>query len=935
MVNEAYSPGQIINGRYTIESVLGEGNFGVVWRARDENIRGRLVAVKLLREAYVHDPQIVGRFQAEARALELLRHPAIVAALDHGVWQERPFLIMEYIDGVTLAAWLRERRANGAPAPLDVVRRLIDELCTAVAAAHEVKAPGPIVHRDLKPSNVMLRGAGAPSTLTVLDFGIAQLGARNGTQSGARMGTPTYMAPEQAMGNVAIVGTWSDVFSLAVMLFEMLTLRAAPAENDTFWGVALRGAAYLESAMAPWRGHIPDPIFGVLMHALQLDPRQRIANAHDLRERLRAAWAVLDGVPRARPFMPATQPMLVVPGAAPPGAVPGAPPLPQNSMTPPVVPLYAPGFATPVAPPPGAYPPAITAPTAAASQQGNGLPVNAQGWRQNASLSRNRAFVPSTSTERAGPGRGAWAGSIAAALCGVVAFVGLVVRMAGGAGIVAPRDCDHGGVEACLQDGIRFSDGPVTARDDARALRVLRVACNARIAEGCFRTGRALEQGRGAARDYARAVSDYGVACDQNHKLACTRLAGMLLAGRGAQRNDARAHSLLTRACDQGEMQACNDLGDLYRDGRGVAQDFARALELHQRSCTGGNMEGCDSVGMAYRDGTGVPVDPPRAVQLFQSACAGGNMEACGDQGDMVFEGRGVERNARHGIELIQRACDGGYDQGCAQLGQLYAGGVEVQRDEATAVTYFQRACDHDWGAGCNYLGNAYYEGRGVLQDRQRAAGLFRRACDADWMWGCHNLAICYDGGEGVPRAREQALPLWQRACEGGLGVACGRLGAMSRDGVGVPQSHEAAYRYYARGCEGGARHQQSDGGACNEACFMAQHSDGATVEVSVTLGWCQRACDLEAQYCNNLAYMYEIGSGVVRDANHAATLYGRACEADPANATACRNLAGLYLDGRGVRQSRPEAIRLYRRACQLGHTESCNLLRQAGLSTR
>ncbi|MFO0607466.1 MAG: protein kinase [Polyangiales bacterium] len=918
--------GQVIDARYAIQSYLGGGTFGVVWSALDAKIPGRSVAVKLLREEYAGDPQVVARFQTEARALGALRHPGIAAFLDQGAWQGCPYLVMERVDGVTLAAWLDAHRAAGAPPPHDAVWRLFDNLCAAVAAAHAA-APGPIVHRDLKPSNVMLRPPTSEGRVAVLDFGVAQFGARGGTQTGARVGTLAYMAPEQATGNVAAVGPWTDVFSLACLLFEALTLRQGPTAQDTFWGLAMRGPAHVAATLDAHRGQLPGALIPVLLHAFRAAPHERPPHAAALRDMLRAAWPA----PAAPPGADATLPMPVGPGPSPM--------LPQNSTPYPVAPLFSPGGAAP--PHNGAVSSAgggWSGPTAQAARPSGadailGMPPPwyvAQGGQR---PSQNRSFVPrSALRDEARRGRLAWAGSVAAGVCGVAAFIALVTRLAGHApagGEAALRDCDHGGPEACLQDGLRLSDGPVPTRDDARALRAFRVACDARLPEGCFRTGRALEQGRGVGRDYARAASDYGVACERGHLPSCTRLAGLLFAGRGGPRDEARARGLLTRACDGGELQACNDLGDVHRDGRGVPRDLAKALELHQRACSGGNLEGCDSVGMAYREGYGVAVDLPRAVQLFEHACNGGNMEACGDLGDLTLDGRGVERNPQRALDLLRRSCDGGYDQGCVQLGELHALGGVVARDEGAAAAYYQRACDRDWGPGCNALGVAHYDGRGVVQNRALAARLYQRACDADAPWGCHNYAGCLENGEGVARAEQAAPPLYERACAAGIGPSCSRLGYMSREGVTLARSLPNAYSYYARGCDA------SDARSCNESCYMAQHAEGGTVETAVTLQLCQRACNLDDQYCNNLAFMYGSGAGVERDERQAAVLYRRACEARQPNATACRNLADFYLTGRGVRANRTEAIRLLRRACQLGHTGTCTELRAAGIALR
>ena len=233
------STGEIVDGRYRLALQLGEGTFGDVWRAQDMRLSGRIVAVKFLKPEFVTHAEAVVRFEAEADALAQVQHPNVVAVHDRGRWEGRHFLVTEFVEGAMLAAWIDSHRASGAYPDIGATHALFDQLCAGMEAAHAVRAPGPIVHRDLKPENVMLRAQPDGTSLAkVLDFGIAQLGRRGGTMTGALMGTPLYMAPEQALGNTAAVGPWTDVFALGVIATEMLSLRAQVDPASPWWGTA-------------------------------------------------------------------------------------------------------------------------------------------------------------------------------------------------------------------------------------------------------------------------------------------------------------------------------------------------------------------------------------------------------------------------------------------------------------------------------------------------------------------------------------------------------------------------------------------------------------------------------------------------------------------------------------------------------------------------
>ena len=186
-----------------------------MYRAIDPLI-GRTVAIKVL---LVDDPELRARFQQEVRVAGTLTHQHIVAIYDYGESQGRPFIVMEYVEGRTLADRLRDAQ----PLTLPEKVRLIQQLCAALDYAH---ASG-VVHRDIKPANLMLDRRG---DLKVVDFGIAKLGEGQLTRAGDVLGTLMYMSPEQVNGEA--VDRRSDVFAVGVVIYEILSLRRA-FQGDT------------------------------------------------------------------------------------------------------------------------------------------------------------------------------------------------------------------------------------------------------------------------------------------------------------------------------------------------------------------------------------------------------------------------------------------------------------------------------------------------------------------------------------------------------------------------------------------------------------------------------------------------------------------------------------------------------------------------------
>ena len=303
--------GTIIDQRYVLGSLLGEGSFGAVWRAQDQRLSLRAVAVKLLKSEFLEHESAVRRFDAEADALAQISHPNIVGVLDRGVWQGQRYIVMEFVEGRGLAGWLADHRRQGERPSLTMVFALFDQLCAGLEAAHAVRIPGPIVHRDLKPDNILLRSsARGEITVKVVDFGIAQLGRRTATRSGVTMGTPLYMAPEQAFGHSGSIGPWTDVFTLGVVLVELLTLDAQATEEDSWWVVAVRRPTELRAMLPPRRPDVPVALWDVVVQCLQTEGADRFVDAGALRVAVRAvATGLLGAGALSHPPWPVASPV--------------------------------------------------------------------------------------------------------------------------------------------------------------------------------------------------------------------------------------------------------------------------------------------------------------------------------------------------------------------------------------------------------------------------------------------------------------------------------------------------------------------------------------------------------------------------------------------------------------------------------------------------
>ena len=270
-------------GRYKITALVGRGGMATVYRATHPGLE-QTVAVKVLHAHVATDADLLGRFQQEARAVAALRHPNIVRVVDFDCIEDVYFMVMEYIDGLTMSAYLRDMAAAGRHVPAADVLRIFEPLCSAVDYAH---GQG-MIHRDIKPSNVLLTGQGEP---VLTDYGIAKMvGVAQHTATGTVMGSAFYMSPEQAQG-IAVDGR-SDIYSLGVMLFESLAGQV-PYEGDTLATVLVKHITAPVPAVCPLNEELPPLLDSLMRVALAKDPGDRFQTGKALAVALRQGLAPL------------------------------------------------------------------------------------------------------------------------------------------------------------------------------------------------------------------------------------------------------------------------------------------------------------------------------------------------------------------------------------------------------------------------------------------------------------------------------------------------------------------------------------------------------------------------------------------------------------------------------------------------------------------
>lgn len=277
--------GRRVGGRYQLQERIGRGGLGVVYRAADDRL-GRTVAVKLLNDQVADDPAAIQRLENEARTTAGLASQHVVQVYDFGTDEGRPYLVMEYLPGGTLA----EQVAGRLPLPDAQIVDYGRQIAAGLAAAHEYG----LIHRDVTPRNVLV---GNDGRLKVTDFGIAKLaGGPSLTQTGLTMGTAISMAPEQARGQTVTPAT--DVYGLGVILYELATGRP-PFTGGSDVEVALQHVQTLPRPPIELNPALPDWLNDVILRALAKEPSARYADGAAIGAALAAGPTAATPLPAA------------------------------------------------------------------------------------------------------------------------------------------------------------------------------------------------------------------------------------------------------------------------------------------------------------------------------------------------------------------------------------------------------------------------------------------------------------------------------------------------------------------------------------------------------------------------------------------------------------------------------------------------------------
>jgi TPR repeat protein len=772
----APGPGELPEpfGHYRIVRKLGQGGMGTVYLAHDLQL-DRPVALKVPRFSAQDGPAVLDRFYQEVKAAATLDHPNICPVYEAGCVGGVHYMTMAYVEGRPLSAFVRPGKPWLPRQAVLLVRKL-------ALVAHEAHVKG-VIHRDLKPANVMINKRREP---VVMDFGLARratAGDARLTADGSAMGTPAYMAPEQARGDVAAMGPGCDVYSLGVILYELL------AGELPFRGRVVEVLAQVLHAEprppSAVRPGLDPALEAICLQAMAKDVRRRTGSALELANELKAwadaaaapATAIPAEIPEAVPAedtevvsvqpAPAAGPSRgilpwVVGGAVavlavllvsvltivlllrprsptpavaetpPPDTVPQGPQLPPDKPQP-VVPPPEPPFPPAAPPPPRDEYDAVVAGDVAECAK---LLQGGKGSKE---------YV-----DKVGPGRiPIWR---AAAEGGSPGAQWLLAR--------------------CYQEGVGV------AKDPERAVELLRQAADKGLAYAENNLGAHYHKGEGARKDLREAVRWYRKAADKGLAIAQENLGLCYKDGEGVKQDWAAAREWFRKAAEQGTPTAQYQLAVIYFNGHGLAKpDQAEAARWYRRAAEAGDGFAQDMLGRIYANGWGVSKGPAEGARWFRKAAEGGNVEGQGDLGRAYLNGQGVAQSDAEAVRWLEKAVAQNVPHAPTNRSYRWSLGSALhnlgnsalaKKDTDAAFLHYRRAADvreklveevpyhllHRRNLSITYIGLG--DLRAAVKDYARAAKWYGKASDLGDGVASKKLADLYANGQGVPKGPEE-----------------------------------------------------------------------------------------------------------------------------------------------------------------------------------
>lgn len=851
----ALPPGSILNGRYIVGRVLGQGGFGITYIALDDPTGVRAAIKEYYPTEFAgrsgYDVRVLSanraedfaygrdQFLSEARTLAEVRGNEHIVGI-HSYFEENgtAYFVMEYVEGEALDRYLKR---HGALAPEEADALLLP-LMEALDWVHRKG----IVHRDISPDNIIVTPEG---TAKLIDFGAARYSTGEKSKS-LDVILKHGFAPREQYTRRGRQGPWTDVYALAATYYYAVTGKVPPdaidrVEQDTLQPPAALGVRMDPEAEAALMKGLAQSAQDRFQHmadfAAALDaPRRRAAEREEAERRARErrereAEEKAEAERRAREAKEEKERQ-----------------------------------------------------RQAAREEAAHRKVEKREQTR-----REKEAASAETAEETAPTkpRRKWP-ALAFALAGV-ALLALAIWYGP---LFLGRAMDTGGV---------------LPENRQKAERLYEIAAKRGDADALYNLGLLYYEGEGTEQDYPKARDYFGRAAERGHLDAMYMLGVMQESGLGGAENPKLGKEWYEKAAAAGHAEAMAALGYMYYYGTGVEEDDAAALDWFEKSLEKGNNDVLADLGWMYCYGIGVEADVVHGEELLRKGVKLGDMYAMNNLG--VLCERELVGTPFEAYNLYRQAAELGNSYAMSNLAwMLYWGNSYTRQNLALAREWWEKAVAQEHLDAYGPLAWMYVYGMGGDARPEDGIALLLEAADRGDADSMNRLGVLYQEGTGVEKNDETAFSWLSRAAEAGNTYGMLNLGRAFRDGCGTKRDMEQALHYMEQAAE------QGNTDAMTELGYMYGTGSGVGLDYEKAREWYEKGAELGNADCfNNLGCLYEAGNGVEQNYTMAADCYLRGGNLGSVNAM--KNLALLYDKGLGVEKDAGQAAYWRKKAAVAG----------------
>ena len=770
-------PGTILQGRYVIGKLLGKGGFGITYIGYDMSLDIRVAIKEYYPEGLVgrnakqsseliwyssktdarHAKNSRESLLKEARSMAKIDSFQTVARVrDVFMANETAYLVMDYIDGVTLKKEVMERGILN----YDRMRTYLLPIMRDLAEIHEAG----IIHRDISPDNIMLEPSGK---VRLLDLGAAKDLYKTAAVSGEDVPESTQMvlkhgfSPLEQYKMHGDIGPWTDVYALTATIYYLVPGRVLPTPMDRLDEEPEKMVQNMISRLS-----MPEKAKEGMRKGLAILKKDRIKSMHELAEYFTEATPQPAPKPQPQPdpkpvFEPKREAQPEPKMQSEPRAAAKPQLAPEEQFKPPLEMKvdrgddFKKGIVLLV----------------------GGILLVGGGYIGLRSMNEIRtAKVQAEKDEKAAE--------------------------------LYQQEAEAGNAEAMKNLGLLYEKGSGVEQNYEKAAELYQQAADLKNADAMFCLGLMYERGNGVERSYGEAAEWYQQAADLKNADAMYKLGWLYLNALGVKCNYEKAIEWYQQAIDLGNADAMCELGGLYEEGKGVKQNYEKAAELYQQAADYGNGFAMCELGFMYGCGLGVETNGEKAKKLYrqamelcQQAAEAGNVEAMKGLACMYSNSMGVEKNYKKAAKWYQQAADLGDADAMCELGWLYEYGTNgVERNYEKGVELFRQAADAGHTQAMCGLGFMYRIGEGVERNPEKAVEWYQQAVSMGNVGAMYELGKMYENGESVEQSYKKAIELYKQSAAGGYGDvwAMYGLGKIYEEGeCGQKKDLEEALKWY------------------------------------------------------------------------------------------------------------------------------------------